>query len=178
MSRLFALTVVVVAVCAACSGGANPLAPSPFTVSPAGLDRAVEGGGGGGFGCFLGQPCPTTGSLRIDAGDADLAGLTVITQSATDPFSFVAVSSSPGNLAGHIEATRATIDVADRTMSVELSLVAPNGEPLELSGEAEVVQTETRNSGCASGRQLLTEATFIFPYLGKTVISEVHCIVP
>jgi hypothetical protein len=147
-----------------------------LTPVPARLDRVVETGGGGGTLCMPG-PCPETGSLRIDAGDADLIGDTRISQSATDPFSFGARSNLLLNLAGHISGGRATLDVANGVMSVSLSLIGPNGDLVEITGEAEAVQTESVNVICLSDREVRTESTLLLRYLGRTTISEVHCIV-
>ena len=174
---LVALTAAVAFISVACSGPANPVSPSAFTAAPAGLDRVVEGGGGGGFICIPG-PCPETGSLRIDAGDADLVGLTQISQSDISPSEFVASSSTLLLLAGHVTGSSATIEVTKGSMAVSLSLTGPNGDGLDISGEAEPVQRVRDNTNCASKSDLVTEATFIFKYIGRTVISEVHCIAP
>jgi hypothetical protein len=148
-----------------------------LTPVPAQLDRVVETGGGGGSLCMPG-PCPEVGSLRIDAGDADLVGNTTISQSATDPLSFTARTNFLLNLAGHVAGGITRLDVANRTMSVSLSLVGPTGDTLEITGEAEAVQTESVNLICLSDRELRTRSTFVLRYLGRTEISEVHCIAP
>ena len=173
MSRLIALTLIIAACCVACSGG-SPVAPSSFTVSPAGLDRFVEGGGGGGFTCVPG-PCPDHGDLRVDAGDADFWGTTTVSQSESDLFAFSATSDL-FFIAGHVTGRQATIEVTKGSMSVTLSLIGPNDEPFEVSGEAEPVQTLQGNSNCASKQALTTKGTFIFQGIGKTVITETHCV--
>jgi hypothetical protein len=136
----------------------------------------VEDSGGGGAVCIP-APCPgdPRGDIRVDAGDADFSGRTDVVQSGSDPYAFVATADLL-LLAGHFSDGTATLDVSNRMMAASLSLVGPNGATFELSGESEALQTEDINNNCPSRRTLTTKSTFIFRYLGRTVITETHCL--